>query len=260
MRALGRAGGENANLRGEAYERAAADRETFWADQAERLTWDTRWSRVLDWSTPPSAKWFVDGGHLVLTQPWPSMLRTIWGDDERFKETYWSQYEEHGWYFAGDRAKRDTDGDLWMLGRVDDVVNVSGHRLSTTEVESALASHPTVSEAAVVGVEDEDTGQALCAFVVLRESALDAQTHDGGAHERADINAQLRRHVRRTIGPIATPRRITIVDELPKTRSGKIMRRLLRDVTEHRAVGDVTTLADSSVMDSLTRRIDAPED
>ena len=186
------------------------------------------------------------GGYLVLTKPWPAMLRTIWGDDERFKETYWSRFEKLGYYFAGDGAKLDDDGDLWVLGRVDDVMNVSGHRLSTTEIESALVSHPKVAEAAVVGAQDEDTGQAVCAFVILRDEA-----GDGGE----DIVEELRAHVRKEIGPIAKPRQVMIVAELPKTRSGKIMRRLLRDVAEHREVGDVTTLADSSVMDLISSGI-----
>ena len=184
------------------------------------------------------------GGYLVLTAPWPSMLRTIWGDDDRFVDTYWSKYRDQGFYFAGDGAKKDEDGDLWVLGRVDDVMNVSGHRLSTTEIESALVSHPKVAEAAVVGAKDEDTGQAVCAFVILRDEA-----GDGGD----DIVAELRKHVRKEIGPIATPRQIMIVPELPKTRSGKIMRRLLRDVAENREVGDVTTLADGSVMDLISK-------
>ena len=188
------------------------------------------------------------GGYLVLTEPWPSMLRTIWGDDQRYKDTYWSRYADQGWYFAGDGAKKDSDGDLWVLGRVDDVMNVSGHRLSTTEIESALVSHPKVAEAAVVGAKDEDTGQAVCAFVILREEA-----GDGGA----DIVEELRNHVRKEIGAIAKPRQIMIVAELPKTRSGKIMRRLLRDVAEHREVGDVTTLADSTVMDLIKQQEDA---
>jgi acetyl-CoA synthetase len=188
------------------------------------------------------------GGYLVLTAPWPSMLRTIWGDDDRFKETYWSKYAKQGWYFAGDGAKKDEDGDLWVLGRVDDVMNVSGHRLSTTEIESALVSNPKVAEAAVVGAKDADTGQAVCAFVILKESA-----GDGGE----DIVQELRQHVRKAIGPIATPRQIMIVPELPKTRSGKIMRRLLRDVAEHREVGDVTTLADSSVMDLISEGLES---
>ncbi len=188
------------------------------------------------------------GGYLVLTEPWPSMLRTIWGDDDRYRETYWAKYAKQGWYFAGDGAKKDSDGDLWVLGRVDDVMNVSGHRLSTTEIESALVSHPKVAEAAVVGAKDEDTGQAVVAFVILREEA-----GDGGE----DIVAELRQHVRKEIGPIATPRQIMVVPELPKTRSGKIMRRLLRDVAEHREIGDVTTLADSSVMDLISEGIDS---
>ena len=179
------------------------------------------------------------GGYLVLTKPWPGMLRGIWGDPERYKETYWSRFP--GIYFAGDGAKKDEDGNIWLLGRVDDVMNISGHRLSTTEIESALVSHPKVAEAAVVGASDEMTGQAVCAFVILR----------GNAEEGADIVAELRNHVAKEIGPIAKPRQIMIVNELPKTRSGKIMRRLLKDVAEHREVGDVTTLADSNVMELI---------
>ncbi|MDU0314067.1 acetate--CoA ligase [Phycicoccus sp. M110.8] len=177
-------------------------------------------------------------GYLVLTKPWPSMLRGIWGDPERYKETYWSRFGEK-YYFAGDGAKYDEKGNIWLLGRVDDVMNVSGHRLSTAEIESALVSHPSVAEAAVVGATDETTGQAVCAFVILR----------GGAEDHGDETVQeLRNHVAKEIGPIAKPRQIMVVPELPKTRSGKIMRRLLRDVAENREVGDVTTLADSSVM------------
>jgi acetyl-CoA synthetase len=183
------------------------------------------------------------GGYLVLTKPWPAMLRTLWGDDERYRETYWSRFP--GMYFAGDGAKLDEDGDIWLLGRVDDVMNVSGHRLSTTEIESALVSHPKVAEAAVVGANDPDTGQAVNAFVILRESALT----DGRADE--GIVQELRDHVAKEIGPIAKPKSILVVAELPKTRSGKIMRRLLRDVAEKRDVGDVTTLADSTVMDQI---------
>ncbi|MBC9734209.1 acetate--CoA ligase [Nocardioides marmotae] len=192
------------------------------------------------------------GGYLVLTEPWPSMLRTIWGDDQRYKDTYWSRYAQQGWYFAGDGAKKDDDGDLWVLGRVDDVMNVSGHRLSTTEIESALVSHPKVAEAAVVGAQDPDTGQAVCAFVILRDEFI-AEADDAG--EGSDIVEELRNHVRKEIGAIAKPRQIMIVPELPKTRSGKIMRRLLRDVAEHREVGDVTTLADSTVMDLISGRL-----
>ncbi|WP_104108198.1 acetate--CoA ligase [Nocardioides sp. 616] len=183
------------------------------------------------------------GGYLVLKEPWPAMLRTIWGDDQRFKDTYWSRWE--GLYFAGDGAKKDEDGDIWLLGRVDDVMNVSGHRLSTTEIESALVSHPKVAEAAVVGAADDTTGQAVCAFVILRDAA-----GDGGE----DIVAELRNHVAHEIGAIAKPRQIMIVPELPKTRSGKIMRRLLKDVAENREVGDVTTLADSTVMDMIKQK------
>jgi acetyl-CoA synthetase len=189
---------------------------------------------------------FGGGGYLVLDQPWPGMLRTIWGDDERYKQTYWSRFADKGYYFAGDGAKYDTDGDMWLLGRVDDVMNVSGHRISTTEVESALVSHPTVAEAAVVGATDAMTGQGIVAFVILRGGVAQDQ-----AKGEAAISA-LREHVSKEIGPIAKPRQIMVVPELPKTRSGKIMRRLLRDVAENRQVGDVTTLADSSVMELIS--------
>src|SRR5690349_1560518 len=190
------------------------------------------------------------GGYLVLDKPWPSMLRTIWGDEERYRDTYWSRFAEQGYYFAGDGAKYDDDGAVWLLGRVDDVMNVSGHRISTTEVESALVSHPTVAEAAVVGASDETTGQGIVAFVILRGNAA----HDEAKGEEA-IKA-LRDHVSKEIGPIAKPRQIMVVEELPKTRSGKIMRRLLRDVAEHREVGDVTTLADTSVMDLISQGLE----
>ena len=194
------------------------------------------------------------GGFLVLTEPWPALLRTLWGDDQRFKDTYWSRFEKQGYYFAGDGAKKDEDGDIWLLGRVDDVMNVSGHRLSTTEIESALVSHPKVAEAAVVGATDETTGQAVCAFVILRESAV-AEADEPG--EGADIVQELRNHVAKEIGAIAKPRQVMIVPELPKTRSGKIMRRLLKDVAEHREIGDVTTLADSTVMDLISKNLDS---
>ncbi|QSR24350.1 acetate--CoA ligase [Nocardioides aromaticivorans] len=183
------------------------------------------------------------GGYLVITSPWPSMLRTIWGDDDRYADTYWSRFKAQGYYFAGDGAKKDEDGDIWVLGRVDDVMNVSGHRLSTTEIESALVSHPKVAESAVVGASDPDTGQAVVAYVILRNEA-----GDGGP----DIVKELSDHVRKEIGPIAKPRQIMIVPELPKTRSGKIMRRLLRDVAEGRDVGDTQTLADASIMDLIS--------
>ncbi|TFV63930.1 acetate--CoA ligase [Geodermatophilus sp. DF01-2] len=199
---------------------------------------------VVDDSGKPVQK--GSGGYLVLTEPWPAMLRTIWGDDQRYVDTYWSRFP--GVYFAGDGAKLDEDGDIWLLGRVDDVMNVSGHRLSTTEIESALVSHPKVAEAAVVGANDPDTGQAVNAFVILRESAAD----EGAG---AEIVTELRDHVAKEIGPIAKPKSIMVVLELPKTRSGKIMRRLLRDVAEKREVGDVTTLADSSVMDLISANL-----
>lgn len=181
----------------------------------------------------------TNGGYLALTEPWPSMLRTIWGDDQRFIETYWSRFAEQGFYFAGDGAKRDEDGAIWLLGRVDDVMLVSGHNISTTEVESALVAHPAVAESAVVGASDPTTGQAIVAFVILR----------GGAS--ADIE-ELRNHVAKTLGPICKPRQIMLVAELPKTRSGKIMRRLLRDVAEKRSLGDVTTLQDAAVMQLIS--------
>ncbi|WP_414168427.1 acetate--CoA ligase [Streptoverticillium reticulum] len=185
------------------------------------------------------------GGYLVLTEPWPSMLRTIWGDDQRYRDTYWSRFE--GRYFAGDGAKKDDDGDIWLLGRVDDVMLVSGHNISTTEVESALVSHPKVAEAAVVGATDPQTTQAICAFVILRSGAA------GG--DEQSLAEELRAHVAKQLGPIAKPKRILPVAELPKTRSGKIMRRLLRDVAENRTLGDVTTLTDSSVMDLIQAKL-----
>ncbi len=193
------------------------------------------------------------GGYLVLTHPWPGMLRGIWGDEQRFKDTYWSRFP--GRYFAGDGAKKDDDGDIWLLGRVDDVMNISGHRLSTTEIESALVSHPWVAEAAVVGASDPTTGQAVVAFVILRADAVERADEPG---EGGDVVATLRGHVAAEIGPIAKPRSILIVAELPKTRSGKIMRRLLRDVAEQRAVGDVTTLADTSVMELIRVGLNQP--
>jgi acetyl-CoA synthetase len=177
------------------------------------------------------------GGYLVITKPWPAMLRTIWGDDQRYIDNYWSRFQNT--YFAGDGAKKDEDGDIWLLGRVDDVMNVSGHRMSTTEIESALVSHPKVAEAAVVGASDPTTGQAIVAFVILR-----ADAGEGGE----EVVQELRTHVAKEIGAIAKPRQIMVVEELPKTRSGKIMRRLLRDIAENRELGDVTTLTDSSVM------------
>jgi acetyl-CoA synthetase len=184
----------------------------------------------------------IGGGYLTLTRPWPSMLRGIWGDPERYKQTYWSRFE--GRYFAGDGAKIDDDGYTWLLGRVDDVMNVSGHRVSTTEVESALVDHSSVAEAAVVGAKDEITGQAIIAYVTLRTG-----------NEPSDEHGQLlRQHVAAKIGPTARPKTIIFTEDLPKTRSGKIMRRLLKDVAEGRDLGDTTTLADASVVDEIRRR------
>ena len=188
------------------------------------------------------------GGLLVVSEPWPSMLRGIWGDPERFKETYWSKFAGDSQYFAGDGARLDEDGDIWLMGRVDDVMNVSGHRLSTAEIESALVSHPIVAESAVVGAADETTGQAVVAFVILRSKQAEKQTVE-------EASALLRKHVAEQIGAIARPRQIFIVNELPKTRSGKIMRRLLQDVAEGREVGDTTTLADTSVMQIISDKM-----
>ena len=190
------------------------------------------------------------GGYLILDKPWPSMLRGIWGEDQRYKETYWSRFE--GIYFAGDGAKIDDDGAIWLLGRVDDVMNVSGHRISTTEVESALVSHEAVAEAAVVGAADEMTGQGIVAFVILRGGIPNV----GGE----ELIKELRAHVAKEIGAIAKPRQIVVVQELPKTRSGKIMRRLLKDVAENRAVGDSTTLADPNVMALISQGLHTSKD
>ncbi|MBI3430193.1 MAG: acetate--CoA ligase [Actinobacteria bacterium] len=187
------------------------------------------------------------GGYLIIDQPWPSMLRGIWGEPARYRENYWSKFDDL--YFAGDGAKLDDDGAIWLLGRVDDVMNVSGHRISTTEVESALVSHDAVAEAAVVGASDPMTGQGIVAFVILRS---------GIAHAEGDeLIQQLRNHVAKEIGPIAKPRQIILVAELPKTRSGKIMRRLLQDVAENRAVGDSTTLADPNIMKLISEGLES---
>jgi acetyl-CoA synthetase len=190
------------------------------------------------------------GGFLILDQPWPSMLRGVWGEDERYKETYWSRFK--GIYFAGDGAKLDDDGATWLMGRVDDVMNVSGHRISTTEVESALVSHEAVAEAAVVGAADAMTGQGIVAFVILRGGIPNV----GGE----ELVKELRAHVTKEIGAIARPRQIMVVAELPKTRSGKIMRRLLKDVAENRAVGDATTLADPNVMKLISEGLNSSKD
>ncbi len=182
------------------------------------------------------------GGYLTITKPWPSMLRGIWGDPERYFDTYWSTYE--GRYFAGDGCKVDGDGYLWLLGRVDDVMNVSGHRVSTAEVESALVDHPSVAEAAVVGANDPLTGQAIIGYVIVR----------GGVDATPDLVEEIRQHVAAKIGPTARPKALFVVPDLPKTRSGKIMRRLLRDVAEGRVLGDTTTLADVNVVEAIRQQ------
>jgi acetyl-CoA synthetase len=205
-------------------------------------------AKVVDDSANPVAN--GHGGFLILDKPWPGMLRGVWGEDERYKETYWSRFK--GIYFAGDGAKLDKDGAIWLLGRVDDVMNVSGHRISTTEVESALVSHESVAEAAVVGAQDAMTGQGIVAFVILR---------GGIEHASGEtLVTELRNHVAKEIGAIAKPRQILVVAELPKTRSGKIMRRLLKDVAENRQVGDATTLADPNVMKLISEGLNTSKD
>jgi acetyl-CoA synthetase len=184
----------------------------------------------------------VGGGYLAITRPWPAMLRTIWGDDERYVSTYWSKWRNDV-YFPGDGAKRDEAGYFWLLGRVDDVMNVAGHRIGTMEVESALVDHPTVAESAVVGINDDMKGTAIAAFVILKETK--------GKAVSAELVDELRGHVAKKIGAIAKPDKLFFVADLPKTRSGKIMRRLLRDIAEGRVLGDTTTLADASVVDAL---------
>jgi acetyl-CoA synthetase len=188
------------------------------------------------------------GGYLTLTRPWPAMLRGIWGDPDRYVDTYWSRFP--GRYFAGDGAKIDEDGFIWVLGRVDDVMNVSGHRISTTEVESALVDHPAVAEAAVVGASDDTTGQAIVGYVILR----------GGVEADDALREEIRGHVAKKLGAIARPRAVIVVPDLPKTRSGKIMRRLLRDVVEGRELGDTTTLADASVVEAIRARASSASD
>jgi acetyl-CoA synthetase len=191
---------------------------------------------------------FGGGGYLVLKRPWPAMLRGIYGDPERYKQTYWSRFP--GMYFAGDGAKRDTDGYLWLLGRVDDVMNVSGHRISTIEIESALVDDTHVAEAAVVGKNDPITGQAIFAFVITKV----------GVEANDALAAELREHVAKVIGPIAKPKFLMFTPDLPKTRSGKIMRRLLRDIAEGRTLGDTTTLADTNVVETIRSHTGSTEE
>ena len=188
------------------------------------------------------------GGYLVLKRPWPAMLRGIYGDPERYRATYWSRFP--GMYFAGDGAKRDEEGYYWLLGRVDDVMNVAGHRISTIEVESALVDHPSVAEAAVVGKVDPISGQAIFAFVILKT----------GIEPNDALAVELREHVAKVIGPIARPKFLMFTPDLPKTRSGKIMRRLLRDIAENRVLGDTTTLADAGVVDVIRDKSGSAEE
>ena len=188
------------------------------------------------------------GGYLTLTKPWPAMLRGIWGDEARYKNTYWSKYE--GRYFAGDGARVDAEGNIWILGRVDDVMNVSGHRISTAEVESALVDHPAVAEAAVVGATDELTGQAIVGYVILM----------GTAEASAELGEEIRQHVAKKLGPTARPKAVFLVPDLPKTRSGKIMRRLLRDVADGHELGDTTTLADPGVVAAIREGAEAGDE
>jgi acetyl-CoA synthetase len=192
----------------------------------------------------------VGGGYLAITRPWPAMLRTIWRDDERYVQTYWSRWGPEI-YFPGDGAKRDDEGYFWLLGRVDDVMNVAGHRIGTMEVESALVDHDSVAESAVVGISDDLKGTAIAAFVILKEKKADEAD--------ADFEIELRAHVAKKIGAIARPDKLFFVADLPKTRSGKIMRRLLRDIAEGRVLGDTTTLADSSVVETLKSQYEEGE-
>ena len=195
------------------------------------------------------------GGYLVVQRPGPALARTVWGDPERYRDAYWTQFREQGWFASGDGAKVDDDGDTWVLGRVDDVINVSGHRLSTIEIESSLVAHPLVAEAAVVGVADERTGQAIAAFVVPAQRPAGGAVRDAGSADEPavwsalspELSALLRAHVAEQIGPIAKPATVLAVPDLPKTRSGKIMRRLLGDLSEGRPLGDTTSLQDSTV-------------
>nr|WP_311316899.1 acetate--CoA ligase [Rathayibacter sp. PhB186] len=199
------------------------------------------------------------GGYLVVDRTGPALARTVWGNPERYRDSYWARYADRGYFFSGDGAKYDADGDIWVLGRVDDVINVSGHRLSTIEIESALVAHPAVGEAGVVGVEDATTGQAIAAFVIPSDEAIDRAEEDPAYWTalEADLSQALREHVATAIGPIAKPRDVVVVPDLPKTRSGKIMRRLLGDIRDGRALGDVTSLQDDTVPERIARIVAA---
>jgi acetyl-CoA synthetase len=197
------------------------------------------------------------GGYLVIDGTWPGMARTVWGNPERFRDSYWARFADRGYFFSGDGAKYDADGDIWLLGRVDDVINVSGHRLSTIEIESVLVAHPLVGEAGVVGVSDATTGEAIAAFVIPAIAPGGADDVDAWLALRDELAPLLRAHITHAIGPVAKPRDIFIVPDLPKTRSGKIMRRLLGDVVDGRALGDVTSLQDESAPERIQRIVRA---
>jgi acetyl-CoA synthetase len=197
------------------------------------------------------------GGYLVIDGTWPGMARTVWGNPERFRDSYWARFADRGYFFSGDGAKYDADGDIWLLGRVDDVINVSGHRLSTIEIESALVAHPLVGEAGVVGVSDATTGEAIAAFVIPAVAPNDADDVDAWLALRDELAPLLRARITHDIGPVAKPRDIFIVPDLPKTRSGKIMRRLLGDVVDGRALGDTTSLQDETAPERIQRIVRA---
>ncbi len=199
-----------------------------------------------------------EGGLLVIQRPWPGMARTVWGDPDRYRRAYWERFADRGWFLAGDGARRDADGDIALQGRIDEVVNVSGHRLSTIEIESALVAHPRVGEAGVTGVADDLTGQRVVAFVVPGGDDRPADDDaDGWAALAAELGPVLTAHVARAIGPVAKPRRIVAVPDVPKTRSGKIMRRLLADLVEGRTLGDATSLQDAAVLGRIRAVLDA---
>ena len=197
------------------------------------------------------------GGYLVIEGTWPGMARTVWGNPERYRDSYWARFAEQGYFFSGDGAKYDDDGDIWLLGRVDDVINVAGHRLSTIEIESALVSHPAVGEAGVVGVADPTTGEAIAAFVIPAVAPADARDPAAWLALRDELTPLLRAHIAEQIGPVAKPRDVFIVPDLPKTRSGKIMRRLLGDIVDGRPLGDTTSLQDETTPAQIQRIVEA---
>ena len=200
---------------------------------------------------------FGSGGYLVIDGTWPGMARTVWGNPQRYLDSYWARFAVQGYFFSGDGAKYDDDGDIWLLGRVDDVINVAGHRLSTIEIESALVSHPLVGESGVVGVADALTGDAIAAFVIPSVAPADGADPASWLALRDELAPLLRAHIANEIGPIAKPRDIFLVPDLPKTRSGKIMRRLLGDIVDGRPLGDTTSLQDETVPGQIERIVAA---